>query len=34
MVAREHGVAATPAFEFFLDGKKVRVWQAWSSTCC
>ena len=26
MVAREHGVTATPTFGFFLDGKKVRVW--------
>ena len=25
MVARECGVAATPMFNFFLDGKKVRV---------
>jgi thiol-disulfide isomerase/thioredoxin len=25
MVAREYGVAATPTFGFFLDGKKVRV---------
>ena len=25
MVAREYGVTATPTFEFFLDGKKVRV---------
>ena len=25
MVAREHGVTATPTFGFFLDGKKVRV---------
>ena len=26
MVVREHGVAATPTFGLFLDGKKVRVW--------
>ena len=26
MVAREHGVTATPTFGFLLDGKKVRVW--------
>ena len=25
MVAREHGVSATPTFCFFLDGKKVRA---------
>ena len=25
MVAREHGVTATPTFGFYLDGKKVRV---------
>ena len=25
MVVREYGVAATPTFNFFLDGKKVRV---------
>jgi hypothetical protein len=25
MVAREYGVAATPTFGFFLDGKKVRA---------
>ena len=25
MVAREYGVTATPTFDFFLDGKKVRV---------
>ena len=28
MVAREHGVTATPTFGFFLDGKKVRVCSA------
>ena len=25
MVAREYGVAATPTFVFYLDGKKVRM---------
>ena len=34
MVAREHRVAATPATEFFLDGKKVRVYVVWLSTFC
>ena len=34
MVARKQGVAATPTFGFFLDGKKVRVWLAWFSPFC
>jgi hypothetical protein len=34
MVACEHGIAATPMYEFFLDGKKVRVCLARFSPFC
>ena len=34
IVACEHGIVATLAFGFFLDGKKLRVWLAWFSLFC